>query len=232
MNQKSSFCVEMEFGLKNIDQESSRLFVCINFFREEFKLPLGLLYVGIVKGLLKLRLKNAEMPLKDRGSTAKLNPYISKKRTSKDGTKTSEKYEAGVSGKFGKSGADISPSIKNVGGSEQSGEIDDAFSFDDYQVSAGGTKESPHWFYEVKTKENYLKGKFDNQNLGLVKITEKPSSMEAIFKASSRDLHITGTEGIWPSDMNNQNRIVRKIVILKWLKNKIKPYLAHESISL
>ena len=229
-----SCCVEMTISSEKIKyKHQAKVFLDINFFVEEEELPLGYILVGITKGRLSLKIENGLMPLEKRGLIATLPLEIEIKRTEGKTFKQSNSAEESLQSQVmlgNKSRLSLTNAAKQTTAKERSGTATDEYPVIEAQVWAGGNERKPFWDFEIKTGQEVLKGGRCGENLGEIDISETPCKINAVFNTRSRFLWVSGSEGIWPSNMNDSNRAVRKLVIWKWLKSKVDPHLNYQSI--
>ena len=227
--ERPSFCVDMTISSEKVKYKpQAKVYLDINFFIEEKELPLGRVLVGITKGRLSLKIENGTMPLEKRGLVATLPLEIEIKHTETKTFKQSDSAEESVQGQVGlgtKNRLSLTDAAKQTTAKEHSGTATNEYPVIEAQVWAGGNEEKPFWDFEVKTGQGALKGGRLSENLGEINISKKPCKIDAVFNTRPRFLWVSGSEGIWPSNMNDSNRAIRKLIIWKWLKSKVDPYL-------
>lgn len=220
------FCVEMVLRAREKMQAEATLFLDINFFEEELSVALGKLRVGINRGRLTLKLVNGRMPLSERGMTTAIPLQVPFKRTESDTSKHLSSVEATLRGSVSigdKLSVTAGESAKRGSVKESASAATEEYSYNKAHVSAGRSQYQPFWDFRTTFHEALRGGRFD-EKLGKVVIADQPCSVDAVFTTASRDLSIPGAEGIWPSDMINNNRAIRRIVIWKWL-SRVHPHL-------
>ena len=233
-SERLSCCVEMTISSEKIKyKRQAKISLDINFSIEKKELPLGQILVGITRGRLSLKIENGTMPLRKRGLVAILPSEINIKHTKTETSKQSSSAERSIQGQIGlgnKSGFSLTIGPKKTTGKEHSSTVTDEYSVIEAQVMAGGSAKEPFWDFEIKTGKEALRGGKIGENLGEINISKKPCKIDAFFNTNSRSLWISGSEGIWPSNMNDSNRATRQVVIWMWLISKIDPYLNYQSI--
>lgn len=95
------------------------------------------------------------------------------------------------------------------------------------QITLDGSGSNPTWVFEIKIVSQVLKGALPKENLGTLIVKDLPCCVEATFEVVLRYVHITGVEGLWPTNIERNKQIVleRKIAEYLW-KSKLQPYLS------
>lgn len=220
LHSERPFCVEIVLRSYKKTRSEATLLLDINFFEEEISVALGKLRVGINRGRLTLSLVNGRMPLAKRGMLTEFPLQVTVKINKNNTSKYSRTEEAMLRGDvsiLNNPGVTAGTSNK-LGSVEESTSIaTEEYSYNKVYVSAGGFESHPFWDFRAITQHESLYGGRFDEKLGKVVITDRLCSVDAVFKTASRNLLISGAEGIWPSDMTNNNRAIRRLVIWKWL---------------
>ena len=231
--ERSSCCVDMKISSEKVKYKpQASVYLDINFFIEERELPLGRVMFGVTRGRLSLKIENGTMPLRKRGLIATLPLEIEVKHTETMVSKQSDSAEGSVQGQVGvgiKNKLSLTGAAKQTTAKEHSGTATDEYPMVEAQIWAGGNEKEPFWDFEIKTGQRALKGGRIGESLGEINISGKPCKVDAVFNTRPRFLWVSGSEGVWPSNMNDSNRAVRKLVIWKWLKSSVDPYLNCQS---
>ena len=193
-------CMDMTISSDSVSGTLNKraLLLDIDFFEEKAELPLGHFSVGLKRGSLSLAIKNGQMPVRRRG----LNATIPTQADSREIDSDNDPY----------------PNESSGGGTNN-------YTITKVQISTGSYEVSPRWDFEVKGSVEFLKGGRLAEVLGEIRFTDNPCKVDAVFVTHPRDLWISGSDGIWPSNMNGSNRAVRKLLIWRWLKSRFKPIL-------
>jgi hypothetical protein len=93
-------------------------------------------------------------------------------------------------------------------------------------ITSKGSETEPIWIFKAKPGEKVLIGTLTGENLGKIKILGKPCSLDASFELSSKDFYITEVSGIFPEKIATNKKSIIKIIILKYLEKKFKPFIS------
>lgn len=213
------FCVNMEIKRGRASRGKVDLLLDIHFFVAEKTILLGTVRVGITRGRLELGITNRVLPFKTRKPEIEIPGSLDTKRTESWGREKAEKRGAGAKGDLG---ADNKIGVSIRGAAESSkgwSEMKtDEVTAAKRLISHGGDETQPFWEFETDGINPTLLGGIRQQELGNVEITGHPCQIKACFRTRKRSLWISGSEGIWPSDMNKSNLAARRLVIRKWLR--------------
>jgi hypothetical protein len=225
-------CVFMKFAGKPVEErqwgqrvlEQIELYVTLNFNEQWEKLPGGRIKFGIRAGELRLTLKNGKIPYENREWNDTFDLSISKERQTREAEKKKGSGKASAAS-GGELKAETTASLENTA------ETTDKFQFSVAQVTTKGLEEEPGWVFEEKTGEQVLKGTISNQKLAAVAVNGKPCTIKATFGVSECDIYVSGGEGLWRSDISrNKKAVIERLIILNFLKSKIKPYLSRQEL--
>lgn len=133
----------------------------IRFGKQAINVPGGLVWFGLKRGELKLRLENARIPLEKMGLTAKFATEIEYEEQQERG----KEFEANLA---------VAGGVKDKGSEKSASKV----KYMTYSVSTRGTEEEPVWIFESQTKQIILKGQLTEELLG----TLHPSSTPCLIK--------------------------------------------------
>jgi len=207
--------------LKNIE-----LSLTLSFNEEPIKWEDGSsISFGIKAGELRLKLENGKILYKDRQWNNTFTPSVPIELQTKFAEKEKTSGKASVSG-----GGKIK--AESTGGSENTAETTNKFQFSAAQVTTKGSPQIPAWAFEEQTGEQFLKGDISNEKLATVTPEEKPCTIEAFFKISKRDLHISDYEGSWLHSLFSEKRKLKilKTKLYKLLQPESNPYLSRQEL--
>ncbi|NEO62401.1 MAG: hypothetical protein F6J98_18970 [Moorea sp. SIO4G2] len=228
-NKQNKFpdCLTMELKVEPVSTgifssrkiEQLKLYLTIQFNEQWVQTPLGRVRFGLKGGELRLRLKNGKIPLEARNFSGSFDPDVEKERKQQESKENHSKVEA--------SWDKNKPGVKANHGQKNTGGTTDEFQFIDPQITTKGSEETPAWVFEVKTGQPVFKGLLKEVELGTIDVMAKPCYIEATFEVFKPDVHLTGAEGLWSSEISREKDVVldRKIALLL-LKHQLKPYLS------
>ncbi|NEP54920.1 MAG: hypothetical protein F6K65_41530 [Moorea sp. SIO3C2] len=199
--------------------EQLKLYLSIQFNEQWVPMGLGPVRFGLKGGELRLRLKNAKIPLESRHLSGSFDPDVDKQRKQQESKENHSKVDA--SWDKNQPGVKANHSEKNTGGTT------DGFHFIDYQITTKGSEENPAWVFEVKTGQPVFKGLLPEVELGTIDVMAKPWDIEATFEVFKPDVHLTGAEGLWSPEISREKDVVLdRLIVVKFLMPKLKPYLS------
>ncbi|OLT61704.1 tetratricopeptide repeat protein [Moorena bouillonii] len=196
-----------------------KLYLTIQFNEQWLQMPFGRVRFGLKGGELRLRLKNGKIPWEARNFSASFDPDVEKERKQQESKENHSKVEA--------SWNKNKPGVKGNHGQKNTEGTTDEFQFIDPQITTKGSEETPAWVFEVKTGQPVFKGLLKEVELGTIDVMAKPCYIEATFEVFKPDVYLTGSEGLWSTEITDEKHEVldRKIALLI-LKHQLKPYLS------
>jgi hypothetical protein len=212
---RGPICFEMQLLPEQITSHSQRLVLNANFRLEEFRITLGSLFVGITGGRLQLKFVNGQF-----AKAANLGEHKRPLRASALPVPASVPSEL-VAGAV--INATAGPNSVTQCAAEDFGARLQCAS--EVYVSAGGAEQAPYWDFESKLPKA-LRGDCVNEVLGEFSLAdlEQAGEVHAEFIAPPRALWIAGSEEVWPASMGMNQRIVRRLLIWRWLRTRVKTH--------
>jgi hypothetical protein len=194
---------------ENLQQpQQIKLYLTIQFKEQRELLVGGHIKFGLKGGKLRVKLKNAEIPLTS--------------------NQLGRSYELAVQKK--KPPASILP-IPGVKANLQTTETIEPLQFISCKVAVRGTPNRPVWVFEVDKGGSVLKGVLKNTALATLDITEKPCYIEATFEVAPRDIYLSEAEGLWPRNISKKkSAVIERAIIRRFLEQKLSPYLSRQAI--
>lgn len=187
-SERESKCTSFQVVLK----------LTLNFNEKWEEVPFGRVKFGLRGGELRLLVSNGSVPYSNRHLNPELQFFVPKEVSRTQGNELQESGEAGLSVKA--VNAKINSSRKKSFGSTEK------IAYNSYQVSSKGDESNLAWVFDLKnTDVPVLIGLLDCK-LCTVNIFDTPCDIEATFNISKRDIYITATEGIWPSNISSNKR--------------------------
>jgi hypothetical protein len=170
-------------------------------FREQRELLVGgHIKFGLKGGRLRVKLKNAEIPLTSNQLGRSYELAVPKKKP-----------------------ADTSPQT-NLPTTETK-----SVQFISCKVAVRGTPTRPIWVFAVDKGGSVLKGTLKNTTLATIDITSKPCYIEAIFEVAPRDIHLSEAEGLWPKNLSKKKSVViERAIVRRFMEQNLAPYLSRQ----
>ncbi|HEY9821011.1 MAG TPA: hypothetical protein V6D35_09580 [Candidatus Sericytochromatia bacterium] len=207
----------------NLKAESSptehiKLLLTLQFREQRELLVDGHIKFGLKGGELRLKLKNAHVPLASSELEPSFKLSVQKKKQDKEATESPIDVEA-----------ESQPGVKADPNTNKTTGRTDPFPFISCQVAQMGSKENPVWVFGVDKDELVLRGLLKNALLTNLNVTAKPCSVEATFQVLPRDVYLTQAEGLWPKNMSKKKIVViERAIARRFLERKLKPYLSRQ----
>ena len=99
------------------------------------------------------------------------------------------------------------------------------------EVTMNGSELNPIWKFEISIAWQVLKGVLPKEKLGTLTVNNQPCCVEATFEVELKYVHITGVEGLWPTNTSRNKQIVLERMIAEYLWNsKLQPYLSRSEL--
>lgn len=197
--------------------EQIDLYLTLYFGEQREQLPGGSITFGLKGGKLKLKLENANIPYEVR----KLDGLVelSFEKAGQEGSQTQKGVEVSLS--------DTEPfEVRNQNSVEANVS---EFQIRACQVITKASEVHPAWVFVEEIGESILRGLLNNTKLATLNVTAKPCRVEATFEASTRDVHLTEANGLWPSNISrNKRAVLERLIVLRLLEPKLKPYLSRQ----
>jgi hypothetical protein len=211
-----------EQNKNNLKAESSptehiKLHLTLQFREQRELLVDGHIKFGLKGGELRLKLKNAQVPLasSELEHSFKLSAHKTKQNQEATEAPIDVKAES-------QPGVKADPNTNKTTGS-------DSFPCLSCQVAQMGSKENPVWVFGVDKDELVLRGLLKNALLTNLNVTAKPCSVEATFQVLPRDVYLTEAEGLWPKNISKKKIVViERAIARRFLERKLKPYLSRQ----
>jgi hypothetical protein len=203
----------------------STTLVEINFV----KMKIGVLALTVKRCRLCLDLTNATISLKDRGLKAAMP--LKTVRTIETSQSHSDSAARGADLKASAKLSAEGPTVSGGFQSSQSWKTKDEnalkyqYSFVAAQVQAGGTATKPCWDFCDESGGGSLLGGIENKCLGKLTLSGGPCEIRGTIEVFPRDIVLEGRSGIFPTSLNENDRIVRILLFLNFLDEYVHPYL-------
>ena len=199
------------FGKMNVRQDSRfNILLTIQFNEAWERLIGGKIRFGLKRGELRLNLDGCSMPLEKLELGTLLSKSFIVERAEQNSGEVGYSLDSSLDAdKFGVKGATSAKKTSNS---------TDRYKFNVGQVSRTGDEINPGWIFEVRTKEEILKGHFRKELLGILNVESLQGSCIATFKASlMEDLYITAGKGLWSKNLSKTRRAFLARIIAKHL---------------
>ncbi|MEM1392140.1 MAG: hypothetical protein AAGG00_02395 [Cyanobacteria bacterium P01_H01_bin.150] len=172
---------------------------------------------GLKRCKLILNLNNCMMPIEDMGLTAPFQKQIKLEKENKN--KDDKQFDIGAT--FG---------YRMTEGTEWGEKISDIIP----QVYTTGTEKNPAWVFQAVAEECLI-GQITKEKLGIVKVSNNPSSLEAKLTIKGEcDLHFIDTSGIFEGKnlSHGAKALLLRKFYLKYIEPRIKNYISRIQIQL
>ena len=213
-----------------------KLHATVNFSEWTAALLGGKVRYSIKRAELKFQMHSCHMPYDSRVIPNKLVMSTERQRdvsfglVSKDEKEIVDSLSAELS--FQKVKGAFGTNTKRMSALENSDNLRETFKFHRGQIATGGAETTPQWTFHALKGDLYLTGAIKNVFLGDVVIDDLPANIEGQLSVCRREINVTGTEGIWPSDMSKNRNAVFRILAIKFFMDSSKPYLSSEIIDI
>lgn len=159
---------------------------------------------GLKRCKLILNLNNCTMPIENMGLTAPFQKQIKLERENKN--KDDKQLDVGMTSGY-----------RMTEGIEWGEKISDIIP----QVYTTGTEKNPVWVFQAVAEE-CLRGQITKEKLGIIKVNNNPSSLEAKLTIKGQsDLHFIDTSGIFEG--KNLSHEAKKLLLIKFYLKYIEP---------
>ncbi len=204
---------------ESTQNDQLKLHLTIQFKEQRELLVGGYIKFGLKGGRLRVKLKNAEIPLASKQLGRSFELAVQKKRQPQEASINQSNIEDSLPDQPG-----VTTNEPQTVETEQSQLIS-------CQVSVKGTPNRPVWVFEVDKGGSVLKGILKNTVLATLDITAKPCYIEATFEVSPRDVHLSEAEGLWQKDISKKKSVViERAIARRFLEKELKPYLSRQAL--
>ncbi len=197
-----------------------KLHLTIQFKEQRELLVGGYIKFGLKGGKLRVKLKNAEIPVASKQLGRSYELAVQKKKQPQNVSINQSNIEAG------------SPDQPGVTTNSPNKTVEtEQLPLISCQVSVKGTPDRPVWVFEVDKGGSVLKGILKNTVLATLDITAKPCDIEATFEVSPRDVHLSEAQGLWPKEISKKKSVViERAIARRFLEKELKPYLSRQAL--
>lgn len=183
------------------EPQQLKLYLTLQFREQRELLVGGHIKFGLKGGRLRVKLKNAEIPLTSNQLGRSYELVVQKKRQLADA-----------------SPQDNLPTTKS-----------EPLQLISCKVAVKGTPTRPVWIFAVDQGGSVLKGTLKNTALAILDITAKPCYIEAIFEVTPRDIYLSEAEGLWPKNLSKKKSVViERAIVRRFLEQNLTPYLSRQ----
>jgi hypothetical protein len=197
-----------------LSHKTHEIFLNINFGEETIKVLGGEVSFGLRKGLLRLKLKGATLPLENLRLTSQLELVVNREIT----TQKDNEYEVNAT-------LFTQPNLlaKMKKTDKVSTKINDQIS----SIKNGGIEENRTWIFQAPDSKLILEGLLQEQIIGIFDKIDESISIEATFETKNEDVRLTRANGIWVSNIGeNKSAVIERELFLLYIRPKLQPYLS------
>lgn len=217
-------CVNLDLDWGPRDGSDLAILFRINFSTERREVLGGHITFGVRGGVLRLSLRNADLPYDRRWGRITLPLSQQVERSISYTEKKTQAREAGLHARLGGSEGAIQAStggsIKRSTTEESENSLTDEFSLNISQISTKGSSDFPAWQFQTRFGDPYLSGEIPKRMLGQLTITGPTCRCEAKFIVPGPDLVLTQVEGLYPQSLTSNKRGVVRLMVLKMLRRR------------
>jgi hypothetical protein len=204
---------------KAAGSEQINLYLTLQFNEQRELLSQGYIKFGLKGGAIRIKLKNATIPLESSQLGSSFQLYVPNGKKQQENSQNPRDPKAPF--------VKIKPDIPANLDAKKTAAITQEFQSIVCQVITQGSEENPTWILEVERGEPVLKGFLKNALLGTMNVREKPCYLEATFHVSVQDVCITEVEGLWSSNISKKrSAVIERALVRSFLKRKFQPYLS------
>lgn len=186
---------------KQSENEQLKLHLTLQFKEQRELLVGGYIKFGLKGGRLRVKLKNAEIPLTSNQLGRSYELVVPKKKQPADATPQTNQATTQTE------------SLQSIS----------------CKVAVTGTPTHPVWVFAVDKGGSVLKGVLKNTTLATIDITSKPFYIEAIFEVTPRDIHLSEAEGLWPKNLSKKKSVViERAIVRRFMEQNLMPYLSRQ----
>ncbi|HEY9905846.1 MAG TPA: hypothetical protein V6D43_25995 [Candidatus Sericytochromatia bacterium] len=211
-----------DFKLKSepAQTEQLKLYLTLQFKEQRELLVDGHIKFGLKGGQLRVKLKNAQLPLTSSESARLFEVCLPNKGQSSETSGNKTDVEDSL--------LERKPGVKTNSDTQKTVQRTERSQSTCCQVVVKGSQENPVWVFEVDG-ESVLQGLFKNVALATLDVVAKPCYVEATFEVSPRDVHLAEAEGLWPKNISKKKiAVIKRAIARHFLEQKLKPYLSRQ----
>jgi hypothetical protein len=193
------------------------IFLTINFGEETLKVLGGTVSFGLRKGLLRLKLKGATLPLKNLRLTSQFELVFNREVTIENGNENEVN-------------ATLSTTSNLLARRRETNRFSERINDQISSIKNGGTEENRTWIFQTPYSQSILEGLLQEQIIGIFDKIDEPISIKikATFETTDEYVKLTSASGIWDSNIGNKkSAVIERELFLRYIRPRLQPYLSN-----
>jgi hypothetical protein len=193
------------------------IFLTINFGEETLKVLGGTVSFGLRKGLFRLQLEGATLPLKNLRLTSQFKLVVNREVTIENGNENEVN-------------ATLSTTSNLLAKMKESNKVSTKINDQISSIKNGGTEENRTWIFQTPYSQSILEGLLKEQIIGIFDKIDEPISIKikATFETTDEYVKLTSASGIWDSNIGNKkSAVIERELFLRYIRPRLQPYLSN-----
>jgi hypothetical protein len=191
------------------------IFLTINFGEGILNVLGGTVSFGLRKGLFRLQLEGATLPLRNLRLTSQFELVFNREVTIENGNENEVN-------------ATLSTTSNLLARRRETNRFSERINDQISSIRNGGTEENRTWIFQTPYSQSILEGLLKEQIIGILDKIDKQISIEATFETKDEYVKLTSASGIWDSNIGNKkSAVIERELFLRYIRPRLQPYLSN-----